>query len=178
MGFVADENRITGQRYIGLTCAACHTNEVRFAGTTYRIDGGPGLVDTWGLLDGLNESLKATRRSADKFSRFATKVLGPSADVLAKRKLELEVDKFSAYWNSFIEASRVEHPWGRGRLDAFGMIFNRVSSIDLGIPENSVKPDAPVSYPFLWGTSFQDRVQWNGGRRKRQRYRTVGPQCR
>lgn len=74
----------------------------------------------------------------------------------------LAPSEFLEYWNQLIVDSRVEHPWGRGRLDAFGMIFNRVTSIDLGIRENSRKPDAPVSYPFLWGTSWEDKVQWNG----------------
>ncbi len=162
VGFVLDENRITGERHVGLNCAACHTNQLRYGGITYQIDGAPALTDMWALLDGLNKSLKATRSSPEKFSRFANKVLGPSANVRAKLRLELDLAKFSVNWNSFIEASRVPHAWGRGRLDAFGMIFNRVGAIDMDIPENSVPPDAPVSIPFLWGTSFQDRVQWNG----------------
>lgn len=162
VGFVLDENHITGERHVGLNCAACHTNQLQFAGDTLQIDGAPALTDMWELLNGLNESLKATRNSPDKFSRFAAKVLGTSLNAKSKLNLEVELGKFTVNWSSFIEASRVPHAWGRGRLDAFGMIFNRVSSIDLGIPENSVKPDAPVSIPFLWGTSFQDRVQWNG----------------
>ena len=162
VGFVLDENHITGERHIGLNCAACHTNQLQYGGDTYQIDGAPALTDMWGLLNGLNESLKATRSNPEKFARFATKVLGEPVNAQSKLKLEVELAKFSIYWSSFIEASRVPHVWGRGRLDAFGMIFNRVSSIDLGIPENSMPPDAPVSIPFLWGTSFQDRVQWNG----------------
>jgi hypothetical protein len=30
------------------------------------------------------------------------------------------------------------------------------------VPENNAPPDAPVSYPFLWGSSWHDKVQWNG----------------
>jgi hypothetical protein len=37
-----------------------------------------------------------------------------------------------------------------------------VSAIDLEVPSNNAKPDAPVSYPFLWGTRAEDKVQWNG----------------
>jgi hypothetical protein len=54
-------------------------------------------------------------------------------------------------------------PWGPGRLDAFGMIFNRVAAKDLGIDANFKVADAPVSYPFLWNASRQDKTQWNGG---------------
>lgn len=163
VGFVRDENSQTKEDFIGLNCAACHTNQISFKGTTYQIDGAPTLADMWGMLSGINDSLKATRENPDKFGRFADKVLGASsASPTVVRALKRELNEFHDYWSQFIEDSRVEHPWGRGRLDAFGMIFNRVTSIDLGIPENSKKPDAPVSYPFLWGTSFQDRVQWNG----------------
>jgi len=163
VGFVVDKNLQTKTSFIGLNCAACHTNQITYEAVTFQIDGAPTLADMWGLLSGIDDSLKATRDNPDKFSRFANKVLGASAsDRQATRQLKRDVSEFLVDWSQFIKDSQVEHPWGRGRLDAFGMIFNRVTSIDLGIPENSRKPDAPVSYPFLWGTSFQDRVQWNG----------------
>ncbi len=163
VGFVLDKNLQTKAEFIGLNCAACHTNQISYEGRTFQIDGAPTLADMWGMLSGIDDSLKATRDNPDKLNRFADAVLGASAsDPRALRKLKRELNEFLDYWSQFIEDSHVEHPWGRGRLDAFGMIFNRVTSIDLGIPENSRKPDAPVSYPFLWGTSFQDHVQWNG----------------
>lgn len=163
VGFVRDVNLNTKANFIGLNCAACHTNQISFDGKTFQIDGAPSLADMWGMLSGIDDSLQATRDNPAKFNRFANKVLGASAaDPRATQKLKRQLNEFHNYWSQFIEDSRTEHPWGRGRLDAFGMIFNRVTSIDLGIPENSRKPDAPVSYPFLWGTSFQDRVQWNG----------------
>jgi hypothetical protein len=163
VGFVRDQNEITKTEYIGLNCAACHTNQISFSGKTFQIDGAPSLADMWGMLSGLDDSLKATRDNAEKFDRFATKVLGTEANnANAKIKLKSDLTNFLRYWTKFIQDSRVEHPWGRARIDAFGMIFNRVASIDLDIPENSQRPDAPVSIPFLWGTSFQSRVQWNG----------------
>ena len=165
VGFVQDENRINGDKYIGLTCAACHTHQIEFDEKTYQIDGGSTLADMWGLLEGMDNSLKATREDDEKFKRFADKVLGSSAPISKHTELKSEVDKFLVYWSQFIDDSRAEHPWGRGRLDDFGMIFNRVASIDLEIPSNSRTPNAPVSYPSLWGTSFHDFVQWNASAR-------------
>ena len=52
---------------------------------------------------------------------------------------------------------------GTGRLDAFGMIFNRIAARDLGVRDNYKVADVPVRYPFLWNASRQDRTQWNGG---------------
>lgn len=163
VGFVRDQNEITKEEFIGMNCAACHTNQLSYAGKTYQIDGAPALSDMWEVLTGLDDSLKATRENADKFDRFATKVLGTNANnANAKRELKRDLNEFLKYWSKFVQDSKVEHRWGRARIDAFGMIFNRVASIDLGIPSNSAKPDAPVSIPFLWGTSFQSQVQWNG----------------
>jgi hypothetical protein len=66
-------------------------------------------------------------------------------------------------WGDFMDKSLPPSPWGPGRLDAFGMIFNRVAARDLGIDANFKVADAPVSYPFLWNASRQDKTQWNGG---------------
>ena len=119
----------------------------------------------WGLLAGIGESLNATATQDAKFSRFAENVLGGTASPSEVQELRQDLNKFRSYWNTFISDSKPDATgkliWGRARLDAFGMIFNRVTSIDLDIASNKSAPNAPVSYPFLWGTSAEDRVQWN-----------------
>jgi processive rubber oxygenase RoxA-like protein len=77
-----------------------------------------------------------------------------------KGKFKDWVDDFGGFMDKSLPASS---PWGPGRLDAFGMIFNRVAGKDLKISENIKVADAPVSYPFLWNASRQDKTQWNGG---------------
>ncbi len=161
VGFALDVDSV-GKRHLGLTCAACHTNQIRFESKTFQIDGAPTLADTWGLLKGVGDALNKTNSSNDKWGRFATRILGSDMSAPNSAALKQEFGKFLLDYNAFIDKSTTAHPWGRGRLDAFGMIFNRVSSIDLEIPENSAPPDAPVSYPFLWGTSWENVVQWNG----------------
>ena len=145
--------------HLGLTCAACHTNQVEFRGTTYQIDGGPTNADLFAFLADLAASLKATSKSATdpKFVRFAQRVGGDPATLFADLK------KFNDSFQQYIKDSTPDvAKWGRARTDAFGMIFNRVTSIDLKLPGNSEKPNAPVSYPFLWDTSWHNVVQWNG----------------
>src|SRR5687768_16220075 len=56
LGFVKDGD----SDWLGLTCAACHTNEIDFGGNTWRIDGAPALADTWAFLNDLGDSLKQT----------------------------------------------------------------------------------------------------------------------
>ncbi len=93
--------------------------------------------------------------------------------------LRNSLNSFRSHWNQFIadstpDPTNAKFTWGRGRLDAFGMIFNRVSSIDLEIPGNSHHPNAPVSYPFLWGASAEDRVQWNASAPNRNDIERLG----
>jgi hypothetical protein len=162
VGFVKD----TGSpNYLGLTCAACHTGEVDYKGVTYRIDGAPTDADLFAFLAELSEALSATTVSAAdlKFLRFAKRVLGAnSSSADERKKLFNEVSTFSRQFARLTTDSVPDTSWGRARTDAFGMIFNRVTSIDLHLPANSRKPNAPVSYPFLWDTSWHDKVQWNG----------------
>jgi len=158
LGFVKDLE----QDQIGLTCAACHTNEVRFGTTTWRIDGGPTDADTWAFLFDLGISLAETAASpsSDRFKRFAAKV--NTRTKTPEAALHAELKKFSEYFTRFVGSSRTDDPWGRARIDAFGMIFNRATGIDLNDWNNTAKPNAPVSVPFLWDTHWHDVVQWNG----------------
>ena len=43
VGFVGDTS--DNGNWLGLTCAACHTNEIHYKGTAYRIDGAPTQGD-------------------------------------------------------------------------------------------------------------------------------------
>jgi hypothetical protein len=166
VGFAEDEK---GGRWVGLTCAACHTNQVDYRGTTLRIDGGPTDADLFAFLTEVSMSLQATLGDDAKFKRFALKVAG--SDVRAQRDLRFQLIRYTAYFSTFVQASTPDAPWGPARADAFGMIFNRVSAIDLSdeaiwawfepLEKNNRATDAPVSYPFLWGTSRLDFVQWN-----------------
>jgi mono/diheme cytochrome c family protein len=158
LGFVKDLE----QDQLGLTCAACHTNEVTFAGKTWRIDGAPTDADTWAFLRDLGTTLQETAasQSGDRYKRFAAKVTARTR--APEGTLYADLKKFSEYYTKFIESSRTADPWGRARIDAFGMIFNRATGIDLNDWSNTASPNAPVSVPFLWDTHWHDVVQWNG----------------
>lgn len=59
-------------------------------------------------------------------------------------------------------ASLPDPAWGPGRLDTFGMIFSRVTGLDLDQPGNLSRAEAPVRYPFIWDAPRQDGTQWTG----------------
>ncbi len=161
VGFVKDVDD-NGHEWMGLTCAACHTNQVNFNGVGLIIDGAPTLADFTTFYDELVAALTATGKEDAKFERFAKAVLGksysPGTANDLRRALFDQTERLEA--RRQLNASPI--PYGHARLDAFGDILNMVLASDLDIPENKRVADAPVSYPFLWDTPQHDVVQWNG----------------
>jgi mono/diheme cytochrome c family protein len=120
-------------------------------------------VDFQEFLTDLLAASRATLTQPDRFDAFAREVLGGGYTGAKATQVKDEFGKWVAQFGEFMDKSLPASPWGPGRLDAFGMIFNRVVARDLGVVDNFKAADAPVSYPFLWNASRQDRTQWNGG---------------
>ena len=150
-----------GRPTLAMNCAACHTREITIEGRPVRIDGGPAIADFYGFLSDLDAAVEAVV-GGGAFDDFAHRVLGAKYSATAAAALKVEVEAWYAEYGSFMKAALPDQSWGPIRLDAFGMIFNRVSGLDLGLPQNIRKADAPVRYPFLWNASRQDKTQWNG----------------
>lgn len=164
----------TGQRptepWVGLTCSACHTSEIRSGGNTFRIEGGATLADFQSFIEAVNAALVKTRGDAAKFDRFAARVLGSGASADDKARLKTALDTLTTYQLKIAGMNTSHIRYGYGRLDAQGFIFNKVALIvDPDKPKGN-EPAAPVSYPFLWNTSQQTQVQWNGIARNEPRF--------
>lgn len=160
VGFAKDTD--SSQAWMGLTCAACHTNQVDYQGTGMRIDGGPTLADAFRFFDELAAAMKATATDDAKFERFARQVLGQGSSQESAQTLRADLDAAADVLLKRQSEDKPPHPYGYARLDAFGAIFNQVLAADLGVPENYMPSNAPVSYPFIWDTPQSDLVQWNG----------------
>ncbi|MGB7973340.1 MAG: di-heme-cytochrome C peroxidase [Roseiarcus sp.] len=166
VGFVVDGPVASGE--LGLTCAACHTGQLEYShgGVVHalRIDGAPAKTDAQAFLTDLLAAARATLSEPARFDTFAKAVLGAGYTVAKAAQVKDALGKWVAQFGEFMDISLpAASPWGPGRLDAFGMIFNRIAARDLGIRDNYKVADAPVRYPFLWNASRQDRTQWNGG---------------
>ncbi|TQV84840.1 c-type cytochrome [Exilibacterium tricleocarpae] len=155
VGFARDSDSATGD-WVGLTCAACHTAELTAKGHNIRISGGQGLIDFETFEGELVAALKSTKNDDAKFQRFA-RALGDDSSKL-RQALDVQLQRLQAIHDS----NHTAYPYGYGRLDAFGQIFNAVAVGALGMAENTRSPDAPVSFPVLWRAPHQDVVQWNG----------------
>lgn len=165
IGLVIDGSAATGD--LGMTCAACHTAQLEYQkdGKTYalRLDGAPANADFQQFLADLMAAARATSTQPDRFHAFAMAVLGNGYSAAKAAQLKTSFDTWVKRFGVFMDNSLPALPWGPGRLDAFGMIFNRVAGRDLGLDANFKVADAPVNYPFLWNAPQQDHTQWNGG---------------
>lgn len=149
-----------GRPTLAMNCAACHTRELIVDGQPMRIDGGPAIADFYGLLSDLDAAMQVVVNGGG-FDDFAHRVMGSKYTAAAAATLKTDVAAWFADYDPFMKAALPNRSWGPARLDAFGMIFDRLSGIDLHQPGNVVRADAPVRYPFLWNASRQDKTQWN-----------------
>ncbi|WP_053094186.1 di-heme-cytochrome C peroxidase [Cellvibrio sp. pealriver] len=162
VGVVRDRDRKNGD-YVGLTCAACHTGQVSINGKRIRIDGGQALIDYTGFEQQILASLKSTVNDNEKFSRFSVAInerhnADKNIDSLT---LTAQIKKRIAELEERFAVNATDVPYGHGRLDAFGQIFNAIAVEALAMPENTRMPNAPTSYPVLWDASHLNIVQWN-----------------
>jgi len=119
-----------------------------------------------------------SQRHADdaKWARFAAEVLGDDAGASDVASLKKQVQEQSD-WQARLEAKNATpgYRYGHGRLDAQGHILNKVAilqgNLNDGIAVMTGKEDlfdfeivanAAASYPFIWNTSQQKLIQWNG----------------
>lgn len=166
VGFTAAGDR--GKEQFGMTCAACHTRQIDVAGRPYRIDGGPGIVDFQPFLTDLDQSVNHVLTDPAAFKEFAQAVLGTPVKPADEAKLKQAVQAWFLRFDTLVKRALPSPAWGPSRLDAVGMIFDRLTGLDLGKPPsyliaaNIQKADAPVRYPFLWNAPIQDKTQWPG----------------
>jgi cytochrome c5 len=149
---------------IGLTCAACHTGNIRYQGTSVRFDGGQGMLELRQLERATGLSILYTLKVWGRFGRFATRVLGPDATKQERNNLEQELAKTADYLRGqlgIVQATlkakgEKDTEEGFGRLDALNRIGNQVFYTDLadgglsGFEKNLHANDAPVSFPAIW----------------------------
>jgi len=179
--FDTDRWGIKGEEnWLGVTCAACHTNQINFTNPVtkesykIRVDGAPTLADFMGFLESLNKALKATLDNTEKFNRFAENINDPKLREKIVKVLEIR-EGWTGRNNpkaEFVGGKQTVED-GYARLDAFGSIFNEAEFVASGLVDgvdndkifnaensNRRRTNAPVSYPFLWGTRWHDWVQW------------------
>lgn len=179
-GHTNDETAaLYGERdWVGLTCSACHTGEIKVNGRAIRIEGGAGLVDLARFQDALLDAVRKTVADTSKFARFAATVRAGSA-APADPSLADRLASFALRFgerlarNPGFRADGKTIEWGPGRIDGLGTPTNETlcklaelgSDFYRGLIEdydNCTPGQPPASLPALWGVTYMEYVQWTG----------------
>lgn len=148
--------------YAGLTCAACHTNQIQYKGSQIRIDGGnASRFDLLQWLQTLSRSVDAPLNDPALFAALASRIRerSPVDEIDLKARLKADAEFIRLQLS---ESVVVPHAPGPGRTDAFTEESNTVIAIHTGISENARPALAPVKPPFLWNTPQSAWVEWSG----------------
>lgn len=165
VGFTKDIDKKSQQAWMGFNCSTCHTTQIRYKDIEMRIDGGPTMGDFETFNRELVSAMSETYKNSQKFDRFANRILDPGYTPNQKAKLRnalLQQTEVLAKRNQINHPTPDQPRYGYGRVDAIGAIFNQILAEFSGAPNNGRASDAPVSYPFLWGTHQSNVVQWPG----------------
>jgi processive rubber oxygenase RoxA-like protein len=147
--------------FMGPTCAACHTQQIKYNNQFVRIDGGQAFIDLPMFLDEIVQSMENTLTDENKFNRFTTKIYGKN--VIQDKRDDLK-QRLQEQYDIRKDYNRRNHSnvaYGYSRLDAFGAILNKGLHAT-GVKDNFSTPNAPTSYPYLWDAPQHDYVEWDG----------------
>lgn len=169
IGFLKDKSQLDNRNYLGLTCAACHTGEIKYGGNTYYVEGGQGNADVDLFLNQLADALEANRNDSGKFRRFKSRFrrfafrnydIGAAPVNIFNGEAYLE--EAIRYVRGFVNRNNSVVANGPGRLDAIGSILNQVHVLMTGDDGQVAQPlTAPVSLPYIWDVSKLECVQTN-----------------
>jgi hypothetical protein len=150
---------------VGLTCAACHTGELRYGGHAVRIEGAPAMIEVTQFQKALGLAMVFTQMIPFRYGRFEKKVLGPDATPAMKAGLKKDFDAFMDGATAEVKATEERKVYanqaGFARTDALTRIGNQVFAVDMKNDKNFVTSNAPVRFPQIWDASWFTWVQYN-----------------
>ena len=163
-----DPHTLKATTVVGLTCAACHTNEMHFGKYAVQIEGAPATIDVTSFQKALGLALAFNAKfplSVGRYSRFEQRVLGANAS--DAQKAELKAD-YMAFLNNALKEKKVtsdrhiyDNHAGFRRTDALTRIGNQVFAADTTLDDNYAISNAPVRFPQIWDASWFNWVQYN-----------------
>lgn len=178
LGFAVDVDDETASLYgenefVGLTCSACHTAELKVGPRRIRIDGGQNLVDLEGFERGLMAAVSSTLAEPRKLARISAK-LGTTVAELKPRLGQWAAD-FQARLDrgplTVVNGQPVRS--GPGRFDALGTSSNEqiCKTAPLGASDLRAQFDnldnCRGGHPYaaisdIWDVSLDEFTQWGG----------------
>ena len=174
---------IVGQM-AGITCAACHVAEFRFAGKGVRVDGSPNMFDMQAFYEAMLNAAQGTISDPGRFNRAAERLVrqdldryGPFGPVVRvyfwvtgagraaafRDDLKARIELLKVINTAIARREANAKPGeattsGFGRLDAFNgtrnFLLGRLSEANL------VPLAAPVKFPPIWGFKDYEWIEW------------------
>jgi len=159
--------------WIGLACSACHTGQIRYNGTQFRIEGGVAHLDLEGFGKELATAivkLKDPDEGKAFFQRVVVATGTPQAEWPALRQSIQDFSKVFLGRALLLATAQAQLPDdpvpGLGRLDAVQRGGNLIMATPLDQPKNYASNTAPVRYPALWDTPYFDWVLYDASIRQ------------
>ncbi|MEM7027861.1 MAG: di-heme-cytochrome C peroxidase, partial [Pseudomonadota bacterium] len=146
--------------YLGITCAACHTQHVKYDNKVIRIDGGQPHFDLQLFLKNLEQAMQANLSDAEKLARYISRYQEQDNSKTTEAIKQQLADE-QLLLKELLNRNHTDVAYGFTRLDAFGAILNKGLYLT-GVKDNYISPNAPTSYPYIWDTPQHDYVEWNG----------------
>ena len=158
---IVSEGRWKGE-WAGVTCAACHNQQLSYRGAKVRVAGGTNSrLDFYKMIDDLDDALQVALSEPAKFDRLAARMgkqNAPDREEL-RRQLRDDADSLHVYRT---RTALTTTPAGPGRVDALQLIHNHVLASQLGVPANWRPARAPTKYSFVWNIPQSAWAQWSG----------------
>jgi hypothetical protein len=162
-----------GRRYMGFTCAGCHTAEISVGGKTLRFIGGQGRQDMLGFGSGIATTFGKNLLSPRKAYRLIKRILAyegrENTLTVAHEIYDTLVEFGKNGWHSI---GLYPVTAGPGRLDALGKGGNRAFGQFVD-SDNYQEAVANVSFPPLWDSARIDWTNYNGSIRQALARNTV-----
>jgi mono/diheme cytochrome c family protein len=173
VGFAIDRTFVdpgTKQKYpvVGLQCAACHTGEFYYGNYVVQVEGAPGTIEVAAFQKALGLALAFNVKfpfSVGRYSRFESRLLGPSPTDAQRADLKERLTQFLAPLLHEAEVAVTKHLYdndaGFRRTDALTRIGNAVFATYMQVDANYAVANAPVRYPQIWDASWFSWIQYN-----------------
>jgi hypothetical protein len=170
VGFVRDARNwsapgSSNEPWLGITCAMCHTGELRANGHTIRVPGGSSPVQFASLMRGVFGKLAALPDDTTRFPIFATALGATDGDALKTQVNQfLDQHKVKAYLK-LTDPAVMPFRHGPYRLDALTLGALNIALMSPPSPMGGVSTpplsaDVPVSYPAIWTGPWRENVQY------------------
>ncbi|HUZ48965.1 MAG TPA: cytochrome c [Candidatus Dormibacteraeota bacterium] len=157
-----DGSKTDGVPMAGFTCAACHTGELTYRGTSVRIDGGSANLNLPAFQSAVRQALMRTATTPELRKPFLRRAIAlgyPAAKAAAGLDAEVARDRFVLKAVAGLRGTQT--PAGPGIVDALtGIAFNAMT-LGLYQSDNARRALAPTNYPPLWDIWHFDWVQYN-----------------